>query len=366
MKKIFIPLITVIITACGTPDKKTELEKLKKQELELKEQIMALEAELNASGIPSNEIKGIFVSVVKATPQIFKNYIDVLGKVDTEDNITLSSEIPGTITKINVKVGDNVKAGQVLAETDDRAIQQQMLDLQANIDLVNQVYERQKSLWDLKIGTEMQYLKAKTDKESMSKKMAALNEQLRMTKIITPISGVVDAIDVKIGQMSSPGMPSIRVINYSNLKVKAEVAEKYASKIKKGAEVIVRLTDANDSLETKVGFVSRSINPVTRTFNVEVALGNDKEYHPNMVAGLSISDYKSEKPVIVIPVKAIQKDENNAAFVYVADGKKAKKQMVVVGEQYKGKAEIKEGLKDGDLVLDSGYDMVNEGDVISY
>ena len=366
MKKIFIPIIALLITACGTSDKQAALDLLKKQEREIKNQIAALEAELDRSGNKKTEIPGVAVSLVRATPQIFKNYIDVLGKVDTEDNISLSSELPGTITKINVKVGDNVKAGQILAETDDRAIQQQMLDLQANIDLINQVYERQKSLWDLKIGTEMQYLKAKTDKESMSKKMAALHEQLRMSKIITPIAGVVDAIDVKIGQMSSPGMPSIRVINYSNLKVKADVAEKYASKIKKGAEVIVRLPDASDSLETKVNFVSRSINPITRTFNVEVALGKGKEYHPNMMAELSINDYKSEKPVIVLPVKAIQKDETNALFVYVADGNKARKQLITLGEQYKGQAEIKEGLKDGDLVLDSGYDMVNEGDIIRY
>lgn len=365
MKKlILLPSLALLIIACNHSDKKAELEKLKKQEQEIKEKIADLEAELDKG--KEEKTSGINVSVMSISPQIFKNYIDVLGKVDAEENISLSSEIPGTITKINVKVGDHVKRGQILAETDDRAIDQQIEDLQGSVDLADQVYDRQKGLWDLKIGTEVQFLQAKTNKASLSKKMAGLKEQLRMTKIISPIDGTVDAIDVKIGQVSAPGMPSIRVINYDNLKVKADIAEKYASKIKTGAEAIVHLTDMDDSLVTKINFVSRSINPVSRTFSVEVLLDSKKEYHPNMVAGLSINDYKSSKPVLIVPIKLIQKDENGESFVFTANGNKAKKQIIKIGNEYKGKAEIVEGLKEGDLILETGYDIVNDGDVIAY
>lgn len=369
MKKLLlIPSITLLMVACSKPaatsNPRAELDSLIKEEQKIKERMSILEEEL-AKGKKENKIP---VSVLTATPITFKNYIEVLGKVDSDDNISLSCGIPGTITKINVKVGDNVKKGQVLAETDDGAIRQQMLDLQANIDLIEQVYERQKSLWDLKIGTEMQFLKAKADKESVSKKMAALQEQIRMTKIISPIAGTIDAIDIKIGQAASPGMPCIRVVNYANLKVKADVAEKYASKIKKGAEAIIHLPDMDDgdSLVTKVNFVSRSINPVNRTFNVEVVLDGKKDYHPNMIANLSINDYKSSEPVLVIPVKVIQKDSNNDTYVFLAERNKAKKQVVSIGKEYKGQAEIISGLKDGDLVLDSGYDIVHDGDLITY
>jgi membrane fusion protein (multidrug efflux system) len=366
MKKIFIlPTFAIAIISCnsGGSDKKAELEKLKKQDAELKSQILTLETELSVN---DSAPKGLNVSVVSLKPEIFKNFIDVQGKVDANENVSISSEMPGTITKINVNVGDEVSIGQVLAETDARAINQQISDLQTNMELVNQIYDKQKNLWDQKIGTEVQFLQAKTNKESMAKKMSALQEQLRMSKIISPINGTVDAIDIKLGQAVAPGLPAIRVINYSNLKVKADVAESYASKIKKGSEAIIRFPDMDDSIVAKVSFVSRAINTASRTFNVEVLLDNKTEYHPNMVTRLSINDYSSPKPVLIVPVNVIQKDENNASFVYVADGNVAKKQIVTIGNQYRGKAEILSGLKEGDLLLESGYDIVNEGDVITY
>ena len=366
MKKLLlIPSLTLLLIACGSgEDKKAQLEALKKQEVELKSKIALLEAELSSGSDSLN--KGTAVAVLVLKNEIFKNYIDVQGRVDADENVALSSEMPGTITKINVKPGDEVSVGQVLAETDARAINQQMSDLQVNADLVNQVYEKQKNLWDQKIGTEVQFLQAKTNKESMAKKMNAMQEQLRMTKIISPINGTVDAVDVKIGQMTAPGMPAIRVINYSNLKVKADVSETYASKIKKGNDVIVYFPDVQDSILAKVNFVSRAINNSSRTFTVEVLLDNKKEYHPNMVAKLSINDYQSSQPGIMVPVRTIQKDESNALFVFVIDGKTAKKQLITIGKEYNGKAEVLTGLKDGDTLITLGYDLINDGDSVAY
>jgi membrane fusion protein, multidrug efflux system len=373
MKKLLIiPAFAFLIVACNSGEttdrmvaKKAELEGLKKQEAELKAKILAIETELSANDTTAAP-KGLAVSVMSLTPAIFKNFIDVQGKVDADENVAISSEIPGTITKINVSVGDEVRVGQVLAETDARAINQQISDLQTNTELVNQIFDKQQNLWNQKIGTEVQYLQAKTNKESMAKKMGALQEQLRMTKIISPINGNVDAVDIKLGQIASPGMPSIRVINYANLKVKADVAESYASKIKKGSEAIVRFPDMNDSVVGKVSFVSRAINAASRTFNVEVLLDNKTQYHPNMVARLSINDYQSAAAVFIVPINVVQKDESNASFVFLANGTVAKKQIVTVGKQYNGKTEILTGLKEGDLLLESGYDIVNDGDVIAY
>ena len=365
--KQFIILVSVlsIFTACSGPkDKKAELEALKKQEAELKAKILVLETELTSN---DSNPTGLSVSVITLKAEQFKNYIDVQGKVDADENVAVSTEMPGTITKINVKVGDEVSVGQVLAETDARALNQSISDLQTNYELVNQIYVKQKNLWDQKIGTEVQYLQSKTNKESLEKKLIALQEQVRMSKIISPISGTIDAVDIKLGQAVAPGLPAIRVINFSNLKVKADVAESYASKIKKGNEVIVHFPDMHDSIIGKVNFVSRAISARSRTFNVEVLLlDNSKEYHPNMVARLSINDYQSAQPVIIIPVNVIQKDENNASFVFIAQGNNAKKQIVTLGKQYNGKAEITSGLKAGDLLLDSGYDLVNDGDAIAY
>ena len=365
MKKLFfIPGLALLIVACHSgEDKKAELEKLKKQESEIKTKIDALETELSANDSSAKSL-AVSVSVLKAIT--FKNYIDVQGRVDADENITLSSEMPGTITKINVKVGDEVSVGQVLAETDARAINQQISDMQTNSALVNQMYEKQKNLWDQKIGTEMQFLQAKTNKESMEKKMSAIQEQLRMSKIISPISGTVDEVDIKLGQSVAPGVPAIRVINFSNLKVKADVAESYASKIKKGSEVVVHFPDTQDSLVSKVNFVSRAINNASRTFTVEVLLDDKKEYHPNMVARLNINDYESAQPAIIVPVRVIQKDESNMPFVFVAENGIAKKKIITLGKEYRGQTEIVSGLKEGEMIVTLGYDLINDGDHIVY
>ncbi len=377
MKKVILLFSVIsILSACSSgPDKTTkeleiqkrvaELGELRKSEAEIKAKISALEAEIQLFSADSVK-SGIAVAVLTLKAGVFKNYIDVQGHVDADQNVALSSEMPGTITKINVKTGDEVSVGQVLAETDARAINQQISDLQTNADLVNQIYEKQKNLWEQKIGTEVQFLQAKTNKESMEKKLTAMQEQIRMSKIISPINGTVDAVDVKIGQAVAPGIPAIRVINFSNLKVKSDIAESYASKIKKGNEVIIHFPDTQDSVVAKVDFVSRAINNSSRTFTVEVLLDNKTEYHPNMVARLSINDYQSAETAINIPVRAIQKDENNLEFVYLANGNSAKKQLIKVGKTYNGKAEITEGLKAGDVLVTLGYDIINDGDAIVY
>lgn len=375
---LLIPGLVFVLVSCNSSEldkKKKELEKMKTEladlqtkeadiqtkESELEKKIAKLKTEL---GVTDSIQAPTIISVNTLKPEIFKNYIDVQGHVDADENVGISTEMPGTINKINVHVGDVVTKGQVLAETDARAILQNISDLQTNADLVNQLYEKQKNLWEQKIGTEIQFLQAKTNKESLEKKMAALQEQLRMSKIISPIDGTVDAVDIKLGQATAPGYPAIRVINYNNLKVKAEVSENYASKIHKGSPVIIRFPDTDDSLLTTVSFVSRAINTGTRAFVVEVELNNQKEYHPNMVAKLSINDYSSPQPIITVPVRIVQKDENSAQYVYLSENGKAKKQLVTLGKEYNGKAEVKTGLKADDVIVTSGYDLINEGDPI--
>jgi RND family efflux transporter MFP subunit len=252
----------------------------------------------------------------------------------------------------------------VLAETDARAIQQQLASLQTSYDLVVQLHDKQKSLWDQKIGTEVQYLQAKAQKESMEKQLAAVQEQIKMTRIVSPIDGTVDAVDVKLGQLTAPGMPAIRVVNFNNLKVKAELAETYASRVKRGDEVFITFPDLSDSVRAKVSYASRSINPLNRTFTVEVLLDNKKEYHPNMVTRLSINDYVSKTTTLSIPVNVITKSEDGTRYVYLAKGDKAVKRNVIIGKEYNGNCEVKEGLNEGDLLIVDGFDALNEGALI--
>lgn len=363
IKNFIIPIITssLFLASCSSNTK--SLTDLKTQQAELKTQLSEITSKISELEGDSAK-KFVLVEANVITPTFFKTYINVQGRVDAEESVSLASEMPGTITKINVKVGDEVSKGQVLAETDARALQQSISDLQTNTELVNQLFEKQKALWDQKIGTEVQYLQAKTQKESMQNKLATLQEQVRMTKIISPINGTIDAVDIKLGQLTAPGMPAIRVINFSNLKIKADLAESYAAKVHKGDEVIVKFPDSNDTLTAHINYSSRVISPMSRTFGVEILLNNKKEYHPNQIAILSINDYKSVKPVLTIPLNYIQKDLKGTHFVLIADANKAAKRNVVLGKEYNGVAEIKEGLTETDLLITSGYDGLNEGDAI--
>ena len=364
IKNFIIPVMaaSLFLASCGGADTES-LTDLKSKQAELKTQLADVTTKISKLEGDSAK-KFILVEASVITPTIFKTYINVQGRVDAEENVSLSSEMPGTITKINVKPGDQVSKGQVLAETDVRAIQQSISDLKTNADLVNQLYEKQKALWDQKIGTEVQFLQAKTQKESMENKLALLQEQVRMTKVISPINGTVDAVDIKLGQLTAPGMPAIRVVNFNNLKIKADLAESYGSRVHKGDEVLVRFPDSNDTLTTHVTYSSRSISAMNRTFGVEISLDNKKEYRPNQITILNINDYKSAKPVITVPINYVQKDLKGTHFVLVAEGTKAAKRNIVLGKEYNGVAEVKEGLSETDLLITVGYDGLNEGDAI--
>lgn len=362
---LLLTIITIMASCGGGKDKKSQLDALMKQQADIAKKIETLQAEIAKETPDSATAQKIsLVEAIPVAPQVFSTYIDVQGKVDADENVSLSSEMPGTITKINVKVGDEVSKGQVLAETDARAVQQSISNMQTNLDLVTQIYEKQKNLWEQKIGTEVQFLQAKTNKESMEKQMATLQEQVRMSKIISPISGTVDAVDIKVGQAVAPGIPAIRVINFSNLKVKADLAEAYAGRVKKGDVVKVFFPDNHDSLVSKVNFAARAINTLTRTFTVEVLLDNQKDYHPNMVTNLKINDYTANN-AISVPVKLVQNDLDGKQFVYVLNAGKAEKKTVKLGREYNGMVEVTQGLKAGDLLVTKGYDTINEGDKLS-
>lgn len=366
MKHALIIILMATLAACGggkTSDKKAELDKLKKEKATLDSKIAKLEEEVAKTDTTHKE-KLVEVLVMPLTPKTFKTYIEIQGRIDADENVALTTEIPGTVTRINVKVGDHVSKGQILAETDTRNTQQQLAAMQASLSLVNQLYERQKGLWDQKIGTEVQFLQAKTIKEATEASVGSVQEQLRMSKIISPIDGTVDLVNLKVGDATSPGRGAINVVNFSNLKVKADVAETYAFRVKNGNEVLVLFPDMKDSITSTIHYASRGIDKLTRTFAVEVLLDGKKEYHPNTVAKLKINDFQSAKPELIVPVKFIQRSTDES-YVMLAENGKAVKKTVTVGREYSGNAEITSGLKEGDEIITEGYDLVNEGDKIN-
>lgn len=373
MKKILFAAgaVSILLIACkGNGDNNQSkdtrvrtLDSLKKEMSGLQVKIASLEEEMAKDDTSKAEkIKTVELQVISA--QTFNNYVDVQGKVDAEENVSITAEMPGTISRVLAKVGDAVTAGEVLAELDSKSLQQGLAELQNGLELATTLFEKQKNLWDQKIGTEMQYLQAKNQKESLEKRMASLQEQLRMAKIISPINGIVDAVDIKVGQATAPGVPAIRVVNMNNLKVKAEVAESYAAKVKTGNDVVVIIPDMKDTVKTKISYSAKVISPLNRTFTVTVNLDSNKEYRPNQIVVLKIVDYSNPKAFIV-PVGTIQ-HAGEGDFIFIAEGTKVKKTKVKIGKMYNGRAEITDGLKEGDQLIVKGYQELNEGETIKY
>jgi len=357
-----LALVVLTATSCGGGDKTKELENLKKERAELDAKIQTLEAELNKDKPSADKTASVQVADIKMTP--FSHYLEIQGKVDGEDNIGVSAQMPGVITAVYVKEGDRVKRGQVMAQIENNAMLQQYESARTQLEFATNVFNKQKALWDQQIGSEIQYLTAKTNKEAAEKSVAALGEQLEMSRIKSPINGTVEEVNLKVGQMASPGMPAIRVVNFSSVKVVADVAETYASKIKPGAKTIIEIPDLKKEIEAKVDFTSKYINPVNRTFLTEIRLKpGDIEYRANMIAKVKINDYTNPEAIIV-PV-AILKEAADSRFVYVAEtvnGKlTAKRRTVEVGQTYNGMAEITKGLKPGDKIITTGHNNLVEG-----
>ncbi len=365
MKKVIFLMSAVIIVlaSCGEKDKKTQLADLKKQQAELTGKITTLEAEVAKSGGDSTKIKVKDVELYTVKEGIFKNYVEVQGKVDAEENVQVNPEAMGVITGLYVKAGDRVSRGQTIAQIDDKVMRQNLAELQNRLDLANTLYQRQKNLWDQKIGTEVQFLNAKNQKDAAERSISTLKQQLNTYKVKSPISGTVDEMEWRLGQAVQPGAPGVRVVNGEKLKVKADMAETYSSRVNQGDEVEVLLPDAPDSLNSKVSFASKIIDAASRSFRVEVKLPAKKSYRPNMLAILRVTDYKNNK-AITVPVKAIQKGVD-AEYVFVAENNKAKRINIKKGSTSNGMTEITSGLKSGDQVITLGYNDLNEGDPIN-
>lgn len=372
MKNIIYTLaIVMALMSCSQlSDKKAQMEKLKSQREKIDNQIAKLEEEIDPPGSNKAE-KAVPIKVEPIKPCIFNHYVEVQGIVDGDENVAVSPQTGGIVTTVYVKEGSLVKKGQVLAELDAQVLKQTLEEVKTQLDLAKNLYEKQKALWDKNIGSEVQYLQAKTNKESLEKKIKTLNDQIDMAKITSPINGTVESVPLKVGQMASPGVPasSIRVINMSNAKISADVSENFAARIKNGDDAIVRFPDLGKEFDSRLNFTSRFIDPTNRTFKVECRIvERDVELRANMIAYVKIKDYVNDK-AFCIPVNFVQSSQDGK-FIYVAVEKgnqwMASRRMIKPGMDYNGIVEILDGVAEGDKVISSGYQNIKEGEPVTF
>lgn len=383
MKKALLLLITLaVFTSCGG-DKKSvdsiiesgDLSEIKTKRTELNQQQRDLKAEIDKLNqyIDSHEKNErpalITAKAIKDT--VFKHFVEVQGNVETDQNVVLHAEYSGVLTSIYVKEGQRVSKGQRLAKIDDGGLSSQVAQQEAQMALAKTTFERQERLWNQKIGSEIQYLQAKTNYEAARNATNQLRSQLGKTVITAPFSGVIDDIISDPGQVVVPGQtPIIRLVNLSNMYVKASIPENYLTNIKKGTQVKVKLASINEEYTGIVRQVSNFINPNNRSFEIQVEIPNkDGNVKPNLIATVKVNDYSAEN-AITIPENILQENAAGETIAYLYQGVNdstgiAKRIIIETGLSYENHTEVKSGLKKGDTLINEGAKTIRDGQKVT-
>ncbi len=374
MKKYFILIVSLLLLAGCSHENRNEIEKqiiaYQKQVAAINKKIVALQEKLDninkKKGIETG--RKVTVSVMQLKPVMFNHFFDASGELESVHEAFISPEINGQVDKVLVKEGDHVKKGQLLAQLNADVMRDNIRELKTSLELASYTYRKQKSLWEKNIGSELQYLEAKTKYESLQNKLTTLETQYQKSFITAPIDGYVDAIDVKVGEMALPGQRLFHVVNLRKMYVNAQISEAYLPIIHEGDPVEVRFPAFPEIvLHKKVYRIGKVINKQSRTFKLQLKINNpDKLLKPNLLAVIRIKDYTNPK-ALVVPSFILRQDIQGY-YLYVAehvDGQEvARKKYVKIGKSFQHQTEVVSGLKSGDTLITNGYNNVANGSVL--
>ena len=346
------------------PDDKKIIKKIAQQ----KNKIVSIEAKIREleNQMTAREQKTLVpVSVKEIKPENFNHYIITYGEVKAKKYAMISPEMNGRIEKIHVSEGEYVQKGQLLVSLNTESIEKQINGVKSSLELAVKRFQKLDTLWKQNIGSEIEYLSAKNNKESLESQLESLRAQKRMSQISAPFNGIVNKIIPKEGELASPTMPVIEFVNLGRLTIKADVSETYIGKINKGQMVALTFSALPDlSIKTPVIRVSKVINAASRTFEIEMEIDNPEEkIKPNIVSTIKINDFSSDS-AFVVPSLAVRKDVSGQ-YVYTVEQKDNKnivtKKYVTTGLSYEEKTMIPEGLQKGENVVVKGYHLVSSG-----
>ncbi len=370
MKKLFVLFIlSGIFFSCsnssGDDEIRQNIKKHKQKIIVLEDKISDLKAQLSDNG---NNIITTKVRVMELTRNSFSRYFEATGELEAIAEAFISSEVSGQITSIKVAEGQRVKRGQVLAKLNTSLIEKNITEVKTQLELAKIIYEKQSDLWNKEVGSERQYLETKNNYEGLQNKLATLQEQYNMSIIRSPINGNVEDIILKKGELASPGMQLMQIIDLDKLHVSAKLSEAYLPVISEGDTVDITFPTYPDIvLREKVTRVGNVINKKNRTFKVEIEINNnDGRLKPNLLANIKINDYNTDE-AIVVPSLVIRVDVVGS-YLYLAESNSdtwiAVKKYIETGRSYLDNTEILSGLNEDDLVITDGYSNVSDGAAI--
>ena len=374
-KLLFTLVILALLSSCQTDVWPEDLKGKQKLLSEKKAEIRTLEADVKklkgeiTELSPKKAKKKRLVSLKQVEKKEFTRFLNAQGTLVAENMVNVSSDVGGRLIRIYVKEGDYVKRGKLLAKVDLESFDKQKEELQKSLELATTTYERQKRLWDQNIGSEMQYLQAKNNKERLEKSLESIDYQSSRSNVYAPISGYIEREYMQQGEMAGPGMPILQILNSSKLKAVADLPERYLGQIKKGDKVTISIPTLDQKIDGRVSLIGRSIDPANRTFKTEVSVSNRSgNLKPNLLVEMMINDYKEEN-AIVVPTELVQDEIGGRKFVYVSetgvDGAKAVKKYITAGESYEGEIIILEGLNGNETLIMAGARSLVEGELIT-
>ncbi len=373
--KIRILIISfLVIVYSGCEQNNTDLEALKKELKtkreklrEMQESVKELEEKIAAldPAFARKNKKATLITTVPVKRKRFVHYVEISGAVRSKKNVLISAENMGTVVRVLVREGSEVKKGQLLILLDAELYQKQLDQLKTEYRLAKTMYEKQANLWQQKIGTEVQYLQAKNKKESLERQIENVRTQISKSRVRAPFSGTVDEVYVREGEMAQMGSPLVRIVNHKDMYVRADLSESYIGKFKKGDKVIIDFPSLGKTIESRISSVGQVIDPMNRTFSIEAYLPRtDFAVKPNLLVVLKLKDVEVNNAV-VIPSKLILND-NKGEFIYIVEkdsvGQQiARKQRIKRGPTYKHETMILEGLSGDELLIDEGFTEVSDG-----
>ena len=361
--------IGILLNSCKSPSKEDKIAETQKKIEAAQIELQKLNAELKSIGGATEAVGGldnIAVTTIVAESKPFNVFVNVSGKIITKENILLAAEMGGILQNISVVSGQAVKKGQIIATVDKELIEKTIEEVETQLRLAKDIFERQKNLWDQKIGSELQYLQAKNNVETLQDRIASIKSQMDKTNIRATINGVVDEVFARRGEMVGPGTPILRLINLANVEVEAEVPEIYLGKFQRGQKVVVEFPNVNANTRSAViSSITQFINPNSRTFKVNATIGNsDGMMKPNVLAIMKLNEYSSLNN-IVLPTKLIQQTFDGEFVYAVDDSSRVVKLDIVTGKTANGLTEIIRGIEPNTKLIDKGYRNVNVGDKIT-
>ncbi|MGN7513638.1 MAG: efflux RND transporter periplasmic adaptor subunit [Allomuricauda sp.] len=384
-KAIYITLTAAVLASCGDKSGKSvekvmaskDVEAIRAKHAEISSEKKALEMQLksldSAIALLDDRAKLPLVTTIEVHPQKFDHYLELQGDVMTKQNVLIYPEMSGTLNRVYVKEGQKVSKGQLLATIDDGGLSSQLAQLRTQAELSKTTFERQKRLWEQNIGSEIQYLQAKTNYEAQQSAVKQMESQVGKSSIRAPFAGIIDDVIKDEGTVVSPGPGAevFRIVNLSNMYIEVEVPESHLPNVTAGKDVKVYFPVLGDSVATKIRQTGNFINPSNRSFTAEIPVpSHEGKIKPNLTARVMINDYTSEN-AILIPQSILSENAEGEQYVFLVEADSiqndpvAKKVVIQTGKTQGDYVEVLSGINEGDAIIDEGARSVKEGQKVN-